>query len=125
MLAWKRGLGFSNYDGIVSPAYAVYRGNNIIPHYFHYLLRTDRYTAEFKRNSKGIIDSRLRLYSDRFFKILSIFPPIEEQRAIADYLDEKTAEIDRNILLIGKKIESYKRLKKSLIDEVVTGKRKI
>ena len=42
------------------------------------------------------------------------FPPIEEQQAIADYLDEKNAEIDKNISLIGKKIEAYKRLKKSL-----------
>ena len=53
------------------------------------------------------------------------FPPIEEQQAIADYLDEKNAEIDKNISLIGKKIETYKQLKKSLIDEVVTGKRKV
>ena len=125
MLAWKRGLGFSDFDGIVSPAYAVYRGKGIIPHYYHYLLRTDRYIAEFKRNSKGIIDSRLRLYSDRFFAVKTIVPPIEEQQAIADYLDEKTAEIDEQISNIDKKINTYKRLKQSLIDEVVTGKRKI
>ena len=52
-------------------------------------------------------------------------PPIEEQQAIADYLDEKTAEIDNAITNIDKKIKAYKRLKQSLIDEVVTGKRKI
>ena len=125
MLAWKRGLGFSDYDGIVSPAYAVYRGKNIVPHYYHYLLRTNKYIAEFKRNSKGIIDSRLRLYSDRFFAINTIVPPLEEQLAVADYLDKKTAEIDECISLTDKKIKAYKRLKQSLIDEVVTGKRKI
>lgn len=125
MLAWKRGLGFSDYDGIVSPAYAVYRGKNIVPHYYHYLLRTNKYIAEFKRNSKGIIDSRLRLYSDRFFTINTIVPPLEEQLAVADYLDKKTAEIDECISLTDKKIKAYKRLKQSLIDEVVTGKRKI
>jgi type I restriction enzyme S subunit len=52
-------------------------------------------------------------------------PPIEEQRAIAEYLDKKTTEIDKNISLIEQKIAAYKRLKQSLIDEVVTGKRKI
>lgn len=120
MLAWKRGLGFSDYDGIVSPAYAVYRGKNIIPHYYHYLLRTDRYIAEFKRNSKGIIDSRLRLYSDRFFNIKTIVPPLAEQQAIADYLDKKTAEIDEQINALEKKSDAYQRLKRSLISEVVT-----
>ena len=52
-------------------------------------------------------------------------PPIEEQRAISDYLDKKTAEIDSNISAISSKIDAYKRLKQSLIDEVVTGKRRI
>ena len=52
-------------------------------------------------------------------------PPIDEQRAIADYLDKKTAEIDSNISAISSKIDAYKRLKQSLIDEVVTGKRRI
>ena len=52
-------------------------------------------------------------------------PPIDEQIDIADYLDKKTTEIDLNITAISKKIETYKRLKQSLIDEVVTGKRKI
>lgn len=120
MLAWKRGLGFSDYNGIVSPAYAVYRGKNIIPHYYHYLLRTDRYIAEFKRNSKGIIDSRLRLYSDRFFNIKTIVPPLAEQQAIAGYLDKKTAEIDKQITALEQKSDAYQRLKRSLISEVVT-----
>lgn len=52
-------------------------------------------------------------------------PPIDEQRAISDYLDKKTAEIDSNISAISSKIDAYKRLKQSLIDEVVTGKRRI
>lgn len=120
MLAWKRGLGFSDFDGIVSPAYAVYRGKNIVPHYYHYLLRTDRYIAEFKRNSKGIIDSRLRLYTDRFFNIKTIVPPIKEQQDIADYLDRKTAEIDDQISLLEAKQQAYIKLKKSLISEVIT-----
>ncbi len=120
MLAWKRGLGFSDFDGIVSPAYAVYRGKGIIPHFYHYLLRSDRYIAEFKRNSKGIIDSRLRLYTDRFFAIKTIVPPIEEQQAIADYLDTKTAEIDEQISLLEQKQNAYAKLKQSLISQVVT-----
>ena len=125
MLAWKRGLGFSNFDGIVSPAYAVYRGKNIVPHYFHYLMRTDMYVTEYKRNSKGIIDSRLRMYTDRFNNIMSISPPIPEQQTIADYLDEKCSKIDAAIENIGKQINALKRLKRALINEVITGQRAV
>jgi type I restriction enzyme S subunit len=125
MLAWKRGLGFSDFDGIVSPAYAVYRGKNIAPHYFHYLMRTDMYVAEYKRNSKGIIDSRLRMYTDRFNNIMAIVPPLSEQQAIAAYLDEKCSEIDAATENIGKQIDAMKRLKRALINEVVTGQRAI
>lgn len=125
MLAWKRGLGFSDFDGIVSPAYAVYRGKNIVPHYFHYLMRTDMYVAEYKRNSKGIIDSRLRMYTDRFNNIIAIVPPHSEQKAIANYLDEKCAKIDAAIENIGKQIDASMRLKRALINEVITGQRAV
>ena len=125
MLAWKRGLGFSDFDGIVSPAYAVYRGKNIVPHYFHYLMRTDMYVAEYKRNSKGIIDSRLRMYTDRFNNIIAIVPPLSEQEAIACYLDEKCAKIDAAIENISKQIDASKRLKRALINEVITGQRAV
>ena len=125
MLAWKRGLGFSDFDGIVSPAYAVYRGKDIAPHYFHYLMRTDMYVAEYKRNSKGIIDSRLRMYTDRFNNIMAIVPPLSEQQAIAAYLDEKCSKIDAATENIAKQIDALKRLKRALINEVVTGQRAV
>lgn len=125
MLAWKRGLGFSDYDGIVSPAYAVYRAKGIVPHYFHYLMRTEMYVAEYKRHSKGIIDSRLRLYTDRFNNIMVVVPPYKEQQAIAAYLDEKSAKIDAAIANIDKQTDALKRLKRSLINEVITGQRAV
>lgn len=125
MLAWKTGLGISDNDGIVSPAYAVYEGRNIASHFYHYLLRSGMYVKEFKRHSKGIIDSRLRLYNDRFNNISAIYPPLPEQRAIATYLDDKCAKIDTIVSNLDKQISRYADLKRSLIDEVITGKRAV
>lgn len=125
MLAWKTGLGISDNDGIVSPAYAVYEGRNIASHFYHYLLRSGMYVKEFKRHSKGIIDSRLRLYNDRFNNISAIYPPLPEQRAIATYLDDKCAKIDTIVSNLDKQISRYGDLKRSLIDEVITGKRAV
>ena len=52
-------------------------------------------------------------------------PDIEEQQAIADYLDEKCGEIDKLIAIKQSKIDSLKEYKKSIIYEYVTGKREI
>ena len=125
MLAWKTGLGISDNDGIVSPAYAVYEGRNIASHFYHYLLRSGMYVKEFKRHSKGIIDSRLRLYNDRFNNISAIYPPLPEQRVIATYLDDKCAKIDTIVSNLDKQISRYADVKRSLIDEVITGKRAV
>lgn len=120
MLAWKTGLGFSDFNGIVSPAYAVYKSENIVPHYYHYLMRSNMYVAEYKRHSKGIIESRLRLYTDRFNNISAICPPLSEQVCIASFLDTKTAAIDKRVAVLEKKQEVYSRLRKSIINRAVT-----
>lgn len=123
MLAWKTGLGVSPFLGIVSPAYCVYRPkNSIFSKYYHYLFRTEMYTAEFRRNSTGIISSRLRLYSDKFFAIHAIVPTKNEQIQIANYLDEKTSKIDKIISKINDQIETLKEFRKTLINDIVTGK---
>ena len=121
MLAWKGSLGLSEYVGIVSPAYCVYRANmEIDEKYFHYLFRTDLYTSLFKQFSTGIIDSRLRLYPDKFLSLKCQVPPLSDQHRIADYLDDKCGKIDRYIEQQKQVIEKLKAYKQSVITEAVT-----
>ena len=121
MLAWKGSLGVSDYDGVVSPAYCVYKPQDVIfPKYYHYLFRTSLYTGRFRCFSKGIIDSRLRLYSPYFFDIEAIIPPKREQKSIADFLDKKCSEIDEMVTLQERIIEELKAYKQSVITEAVT-----
>ena len=108
MLMWKRGLGVSEHDGIVSPSYSVFEFKNSIPKYFHYIFRTDQYVSEFRRNSTGVIDSKLRLYDDKFGFIYSHFPPKETQTQIVSFLDTKTQKIDELIEKTKQKIEILK-----------------
>lgn len=49
-------------------------------------------------------------------------PTVEEQKAIAEYLDTKCAEIDELIKVKQEKIETLKQYRQSLIFEAVTGK---
>lgn len=57
--------------------------------------------------------------------ILIAFPPLSEQQAIADYLDQKCGEIDELIAIKQQKIEALKEYKKSVIFEYVTGKKEV
>lgn len=123
MWAWMGALGTATEDGICSPAYGVYAPRRFVPYsprFFDYLYRTSCAISEMTRNSKGIVSSRLRLYPKEFFQILTALPPYQEQVAIANYLDVKTLQIDREIDLLGQKAAEYRKLKQSLINETVT-----
>ena len=121
MLTWKGALGRSPLAGIVSPAYCVYRPRkNIDSRYFHYLFRTKAYTDLFHVHSTGLIDSRLRLYTPKFFSLYAILPTKEEQTQIASYLDQICDKIDALILEAKASIEEYKLWKASIIYEAVT-----
>lgn len=121
MLAWNGSLGFSSYDGIVSPAYSIYRLQGENSHgYFHYLLRTEIYKAEYKRKSTGVIESRLRLYSDDFYDVWGLVPSEDEQKLIAKFLDKKTTQIDEAIAIKEQQIALLKERKKIIIQKAVT-----
>jgi len=58
-------------------------------------------------------------------RYIAILPPMSEQKAIAHYLDTKTAQIDQIIQTINTQVEKLQELRKTLINDVVTGKIKV
>lgn len=122
MLAWNGSYAVSDLEGIISPSYCIFDfKEDCDKRYFNYLLRTEMYQGEFKANSKGLIDSRLRLYPDYFFPIGVIVPPIEEQKAISDYIDSKLQKIDQYMSDLQREIDYLKEFKQRLISDAVTG----
>jgi len=121
MLAWNGSLGISSYNGMTSPAYCVYRmkGENN-PEYFGYLFATNLFKSEFRRNSTGIIDSRLRLYSDKFFGIFSIVPPKDEQDEIVQYIQAQEEKINLFIQKKKRFIELLKEQKNGIVSEFIS-----
>ena len=117
-----RCLGISKYNGIVSPAYSVFCLNKekIYPEYLNYLLRINRYISEFRKLSKGIQESRMRLYDDYFLAMKVIVPTINEQKLISKYLNNKTKEIDFLIEKLEKKTELLNEKKTALINQYTT-----
>lgn len=121
MLAWLGGLGVSKHEGIVSPAYCVYKLIDVQnPRYLHYLYRTPLYLSDFARHSTGIVPSRWRMYTDDFGEVLTILPPIEEQNLMVEYLDTATSKIDEAIAQQQKMIDLLNERKQIIINNAVT-----
>ena len=126
MRAWQGGFGAAQVEGLVSPAYVVARPKcELDSRYVEALLRTPIFTEKIRGLSYGVADFRLRLYWTYFKNLRICFPPLEEQRHIADFITAESKKLDA---LIHEKLELVVELeayKKSLIYEVVTGKRRV
>lgn len=126
MLAWNGSYALSEYEGIISPAYSVFNFNfDCEKKYFHYLIRLHSYAGAFKTQSRGIIESRLRLYPNYFYQFPCIVPPIEEQRAIVEFIEQKNKAIDDMIANLRAEIDFLTEYKQRLIADAVTGQIKI
>ncbi|MCZ0963873.1 restriction endonuclease subunit S [Paracoccus benzoatiresistens] len=89
------GLGVSEYEGHVSPAYRAY---DFVPEverrYFHHLLRSDLYVKGYTRLLTGIRPNSLQMGRDDLMDFPVLVPPQSDQTAIATFLDRETAKID-------------------------------
>jgi type I restriction enzyme S subunit len=123
MLAWNGSMGVSRFEGIVSPAYCVYRLNKgAQPWYYHQLFRLPLYKGRIKAVSTGVVESRLRLYSDDLGRIEALLPPPSEQAAIVRFLDYANGRIERAIRAKRKLIGLLNEQKQAIIHQAVTGK---
>jgi type I restriction enzyme S subunit len=121
MLAWNGSMGISRYPGIASPAYCVFRFSaSAQPWYFHYLLRSPRYKARIKAVSTGVVESRLRLYSDDLYRLEGLLPPEPEQAAIVRFLDHADRKVRRYIRAKQKLIKLLEEQKQTIIHRSVT-----
>jgi len=76
-------------------------------------------------NQYSLAAAQPGLAMDRIRRLLLPVPPLPEQKTIAAYFDTKTTHIDRIIETINTKIEKLEELRKTLINDVVTGKIKV
>lgn len=122
MWTWQGAIGVSNYAGMVSPAYNVYRQNGEIynPRYLDMLLRERKLIDVYHSLSTGIRPSRLRLYPDVFLTIRFPVPQKGEQDQIVRFLDWKISQVNRLSNMYRHEITLLEEMKQQLIDSVVT-----
>ena len=97
--------------------------NKLVPNFVFYYTLSNVY--QNWKNSIFIQSTIQNIGADKYSVMPIIVPPLSEQQAIADYLDQRCSEIDELISIKQQKIEKLKEYKKSLIFECVTGKRKV
>lgn len=125
MWMWAGAIGVSQYYGVISPSYNVYRQIGAAYHakYLDFLLRIPPLVQCYESQSTGIRASRLRLYPQQFLNIRFPVPPYAEQETIVAELEGRCEKVDQLIAIKQSKIEKLERYKKSLIYEYVTGKK--
>lgn len=119
MRMWQGISAYSDYEGIVSPAYTILKpSSSINAKYFAYLFKTLEIIFLFYRFSQGLVDDTRNLKYENFKKIKVCYPPdTKEQTAIAEVL----SAADREIGLLRQDIEQEKQKKKALVQLLLTG----
>jgi type I restriction enzyme S subunit len=118
--------GISPYDGSVSLINtAMTPRRKMNAGYFNWLFHTSQFADEFYKWGHGIVDDLWTTRWQEMKKILVPVPQLPDQEHIRAYLDSTCADIDAMISEKQSTIADLESYKKSLIYEVVTGKRKV
>lgn len=115
--------GISELDGsvtLISNVLVPREDLDMVPRYYSYLFRSEGFADEYYRQGTGIVDDLWSTNWTRMKNILVACPPLVEQRAIADYLDVRTTEIDRLVADCEREVELLREYRKAVISEVVT-----
>lgn len=119
--AWRGSVGVSKYDGIISPAYFVYRlADCCYPEYMNYLFRDSSMVQQYETSSRGVGTIQRNIFAPWLLNCWTVLPPLDEQNRIADYLDTKCVEIDTLAADIQAQIDTLEQYKRSVITEAVT-----
>ena len=119
----------SKYEGVTSPDYRVFGlidKDNYCSQYYLYLMQMCYTNRIFHGLGQGVSGlGRWRLQADKFLNFSITVPSYEEQKEIANYLDQKCSAIDELIARKEQYLYEIENYKKSLIYEYVTGKKEV
>ena len=118
--SFQGGFEYSEYEGVVSPAYQVFYPITPIDRgYYKYLFKEKTFINKMNSYTMSMRDGKNIAFAD-FGNTYIPFPPVQEQHCIADFLDSKCSKIDSIRKNVEAEIEALKQYKKSVITEAVT-----
>lgn len=118
--SFQGGFEYSEYEGVVSPAYQVfYPVVKVARGYYKYLFKESGFIEKMNSYTMTLRDGKNIAFAD-FGNTYIPCPPVDEQQRIADFLDAKCAEIDALIADIQSQIDTLEQYKRAVITETVT-----
>lgn len=118
--SFQGGFEYSEYEGVVSPAYQVfYPVVKVARGYYKYLFKDSGFIEKMNSYTMTLRDGKNIAFAD-FGNTYIPCPPVDEQQHIADFLDAKCAEIDALTADIQSQIDTLEQYKRSVITETVT-----
>ena len=118
--SFQGGFEYSEYEGVVSPAYQVfYPVVKVARGYYKYLFKDSGFIEKMNSYTMTLRDGKNIAFAD-FGNTYIPCPPVDEQQRIADFLDAKCAEIDALTADIQTQIDTLEQYKRSVITETVT-----
>ena len=117
--SFQGGIEYSYCRGIISPAYTVLKAHHLSEPYFKHLAKSPSFIDLLKSSVTGIREGQNIDYNKLKVEFMPI-PTIEEQQAIATYLDTITAKIDEAIAQQQKMIDLLNERKQIIINNAVT-----
>ena len=123
--SFQGGFEYSEYEGVVSPAYQVfYPSVPVYDTYYKYLFKTQVFIDKMNSYTMSLRDGKNIAFSD-FGRTYIPIPPVREQEEIAIRLDNICSELNTIIKEKQKQLEVLADYKKSVIYEYVTGKKEV
>lgn len=123
--SFQGGFEYSEYEGVVSPAYQVfYKVEPLYNNYYRYLFKENSFIKKMNSFTMTLRDGKNIAFSD-FGDTYIPVPPLDEQEKIATFLNKKSSEIDSLVAEKKQQLEVLDSYKKSLIYEYVTGKKEV
>ena len=123
MWAWMGAAGTAQEAGLVSPSYNVYTPNSrLLPRFVDMAYRSVRYVLGITSESRGVWTSRLRLYPQQILTLVTAVPPLKEQEAIINHVNQVEDRFQRIIGSVSLAIERLEEYRTALITAAVTGK---
>lgn len=119
--SFQGGIELCEITGCVTWHYIVLLPQEMVcTQYFKWLLKSKSYIKALQGTSEFIRDGQDLRYSN-FVKVDLPLIPLEEQKAIAEYITTAVAEIDNALPVFQKEIELLREYRTRLISDVVTG----
>lgn len=126
MRSFQGGLEYSERRGSISSAYVMLIPNNeyVYPPFYRWFFKSSKYINAIQSTSNLVRDGQAMRYAN-FAQVPLFIIPLDEQKQISEYLDEKVRKIDEILKSKNNQLEILAEYKKSLIYGYVTGKKEV